>query len=211
MAPTMPGSPRGVRARATNDGAAAPKRGRPRRAGPPRSVAVGRGSRRTVRASSAPGPAQGGDACRLRPMNLPAFLRSDPNRHEGVPAFNIWLLRLLFLLMATLLALDVWSAILRHAGPWDPVKAAAFCMWASYSLLSVIGVFRPLKLLPIVLFEILYKLLWLGIVAYPLWAAGTLAASPAYGMAKMFAWVVFPIVAMPWKYAFDLYVLGRPR
>lgn len=56
------------------------------------------------------------------------------------------------------------------------------CRWASYSLLSIVGVFHPLKMLPLVVFEIIYKLVWLIIVAYPLWSAGQLAASPAEGM-----------------------------
>src|SRR5262249_15846070 len=95
----------------------------------------------------------------------------------------------------------------------DPVRAAAFCMWASYAGLSIIGVFHPLKMLPIVLFEIVYKVLWLVIVAYPLWSTGQLWGSPAEHMAKVFVWVVFPIVAMPWRYAFKVYwldILRRP-
>jgi hypothetical protein len=82
-------------------------------------------------------------------------------------------------------------------------------MWASYSLLSIVGVFHPLKMLPLVLFEIIYKLVWLVIVAYPLWSAGQLAGSPAEGMTNAFLWVVLPIVATPWKYALDRYILNR--
>ncbi len=80
-------------------------------------------------------------------------------------------------------------------------------MWASYSLLSIIGVFRPLKMLPLVMFEIIYKIVWLIIVAYRLWSANQLAGSPAEEMTNAFLWVVLPIVAMPWKYAVDQYVL----
>ena len=82
-------------------------------------------------------------------------------------------------------------------------------MWASYSLLSIIGVFHPLKMLPLVMFEIIYKIVWLIIVAYPLWAANRLAGSPAEEMTKAFLWVVLPIVAMPWRYALNTYVLNR--
>jgi hypothetical protein len=82
-------------------------------------------------------------------------------------------------------------------------------MWASYSLLSIIGVFHPLKMLPLVLFEILYKIVWLVIVAYPLWSANQLSGSPAEPMTEAFLWVVLPIVATPWKYALDKYVFNR--
>jgi hypothetical protein len=29
------------------------------------------------------------------------------------------------------------------------------------------------------------------------------------GAARLFIWVVFPIVAMPWKYLFRTYILGK--
>jgi hypothetical protein len=80
-------------------------------------------------------------------------------------------------------------------------------MWAAYAVLSILGVIHPLRWLPIVMFEILYKIIWLAVVAYPLWSAGKLAGSPAKGMTQAFLWVILPIVAMPWGYAFRTYVL----
>jgi len=76
-------------------------------------------------------------------------------------------------------------------------------------VISFIGIIRPLKMLPIVLFVIVYKLAWLRVVAYPLWLKGELAGSPAEGMTRIFLGVVLPIVAMPWRYFFRIYLLGR--
>jgi hypothetical protein len=104
---------------------------------------------------------------------------------------------------------DSWSYILNHNGPWDGVNAAAWCMWGAYSLISFIGILRPLKMLPIVLFEIIYKIAWLMIVAYPLWVNNELIGSPAEGMTRAFLWVVLPILAMPWRYFFRTYLLGK--
>lgn len=131
----------------------------------------------------------------------------DTTRYEGVRPVNIYLLRTLYLLMFLFVGFDSWSYILRHEGAWNPMNAAAWCMFASYSLLSGIGVFRPLKMLPIVVFMVLYKSLWLLAVAYPLWASNQLAGSPAEGMARVFMWVPVAIVAVPWKYFFTAYVL----
>ncbi len=144
-------------------------------------------------------------------MRALAVFKPDDERYEGVRPFNIYLLRLLFFLVFVFVGYDSWTSILNHEGSWDHVKAAALCMWATYSLLSILGIFYPLKMLPLVLFEIIYKILWLIIVAYPLWSADRLAGSPAEEMTKAFLWVVLPIVAMPWKYAFDNYVLNRKR
>jgi hypothetical protein len=61
-------------------------------------------------------------------------------------------------------------------------------------------------MLPLVLLEIMYKLLWLLLVAYPLWSTNRLIGSPAENMTYAFLWVALPIVAMPWKYAFESYI-----
>ena len=89
----------------------------------------------------------------------------DDERYEGVRPINIYLLRLLFLLVVVFVASDSWSAILKDEGQWDHVRAAALCMWAAYSVLAVFGLISPLKWIPIVMFEIFYKIIWLVIVA----------------------------------------------
>ena len=137
------------------------------------------------------------------------IFRRDYERYDGVPRINIYLLRLLFTLMFFFLTYDSWSHILNHTGPWDNANAAAWCMWGSYSAISFIGILRPLKMLPIVLFEIVYKTAWLAIVAWPLWMKNELIGSPAEGMTSVFVWVVFPIVAMPWRYFFRTHILGK--
>jgi hypothetical protein len=65
-------------------------------------------------------------------------------------------------------------------------------------------------MLPIVLLEILYKVLWLILIAYPLWSTNQLIGSPAEEMTRSFLWVALPILAMPWKYAFETYIF-KPR
>ena len=142
-------------------------------------------------------------------MKILALFKPDHERYEGVRPINVYLLRLLFLLVFVLVGHDSWTYILKHDGPWDHVKAAALCMWAACSLLSIVGVFHPLRMLPLVMFEIVYKIIWLVIVAYPLWSTDRLAGSPAEGMTNAFLWVILPIVAMPWKYAVDKYLLNR--
>ncbi len=113
--------------------------------------------------------------------------------------------------MAAFIATDSWKSIIDHEGPWDRYRAVALCVWAAYSTLSVLGLIHPLKMLPIMIFMIFYKSLWLIVVAYPLWRAGALAGSPAEQMARVFVWVPLPILAVPWMYVFRNYVLWSRR
>jgi len=126
------------------------------------------------------------------------FQRAD--KYDGVRPISIYLLRLLYVLMFFVLGKETWTHILTHQGPWEPTNAVAWCVWTAFATLAGIGIIRPAKMLPIVLLEIFYKVLWLILVAYPLWSKGTLAGSSAEGITSSFLWVILPIVAVPWGY-----------
>ena len=132
------------------------------------------------------------------------FQRAD--RYEGVRPINIYLLRLLYVLMFFVLGKETWTHILTHQGAWDPTSAVVWCVWTAFATLAGLGIIRPLKMLPIIFLEIFYKVFWLILVAYPLWSKGTLAGSPAEGITSAFLWVILPIVVVPWGYAFVTYI-----
>jgi len=142
-------------------------------------------------------------------LNVRSTLRLDTAHDARVPRFNIYLLRLLYILMFVFLGRDAWSHLLTHQGSWNPDEAVAWCVWAAFSLLALPGILHPLRLLPLVLLEITYKVLWLAVVAYPWWSNGQLAESPrTEHLTFVFLLVILPIVAVPWKYAFAHYVRG---
>ncbi|MBK8812481.1 MAG: hypothetical protein IPN69_17365 [Acidobacteria bacterium] len=133
-------------------------------------------------------------------------------KYEGVRPINIYLLRVLYFLMIIDVATEAWQTIFKHEGPWDHTKAVAWCVWAAYPTLGVFGLLRPLKWLPLVIFMIFYKTLWLFVVAYPLWQAGTLARSPADEMAHVFVAAPFVALIVPWMYVFKNFVMwSRPK
>jgi hypothetical protein len=104
--------------------------------------------------------------------------------------------------------IETWQRILSHEGPWDHTKAAAICVWAAYPTLAIFGLIKPLRWLPIVIFMIFYKTIWVFAVAYPLWRTGTLAGNPAEEMAHVFVWAPLIALIVPWKYVFQNYVWG---
>src|ERR1700685_664071 len=120
------------------------------------------------------------------------FQRNE--RYEGVRRINIYLLRLLYVLMFFVLGKETWTHVLTHQGAWDPTNAVAWRVWTAYATLAVMGIVNPVKMLPIVLLEVFYKVQWLILVAYPLWSKGTLAGSPAEDTTSAFLWAILPIV-----------------
>src|ERR1019366_9427382 len=132
------------------------------------------------------------------------FQRDD--QHDGVRRINIYLLRLVFTLMFFVLGRDTWTHLLTHQGEWNPTDAIAWCVWTAFATLAGLGIFRHLKML----LEIFYKVLWLIVVAYPLWSKCKLAGSPAEGVTMAFLWLILPIVAVPWGYVIGTYIY-KPR
>ena len=141
----------------------------------------------------------------------PAALFQRDDRHEGVRRINILLLRLVYFLMFFLLGKQTWTHVLTHQGAWETRDAIAWSVWTAFATLAGLGILRPLKMLPILLLEIFYKVLWLVLVAYPLWSKGALAGSPAEETTWVFLPVILPVIAVPWGYVLANYLYQRRR
>ena len=140
-------------------------------------------------------------------MNFKTFFTRDPARHDGVRPVHIFLLRVVYLLMCSLMARTAWSNILGHQGPWEPYRAMGDSVWAAYGTLALLGLLQPLRMLPIVLFMIFYKSLWLAVVALPLLRAGTLAGSSAEELTWIFLAAPVFALCVPWGYVVRQFVL----
>ncbi|MES2858225.1 MAG: hypothetical protein V4704_03495 [Pseudomonadota bacterium] len=138
-------------------------------------------------------------------MDFARALRSDPLRHEGVRPFNIWGLRLFYLLMLVFVAPSAWRVLLAGEGPWEPVRAVAFAVWATYPALAFFGLLQPLRWLPLMFFTIGYKAVWLACIAYPLWQAGALWGTPTGEVASSFLALPLLAAVVPWGYAWRTY------
>ena len=140
-------------------------------------------------------------------MNFKTLLARDDARHEGVRPINVFLLRVIYLLMCSMMARTAWSSILGHQGAWEPYRAMADCVWAAYGTLALLGLLQPLRMLPVVLFMIFYQSLWLLVVALPLLRAGTLAGSSAEELSYIFLAAPVFALCVPWGYVVRQYVL----
>ena len=79
------------------------------------------------------------------------------------------------------------------------------CLLAALSLLSALGLRYPLKMLPLLLFELAWKLVWLARVALPLWATGKVNEA-LIGNTVATVTVVLVAAAIPWRFVAATYV-----
>lgn len=119
---------------------------------------------------------------------------------EEVSTFRLYLMRFVYLLNFVGLGLLVWPGLIKHEGTWDPLHGVAFSFWAALSALIGLGFRYPLKMLPLVLLQLLYKSIWLIAVALPLWSAGR-----STNLTKTFVIaVVVDLIVIPWPYVQQL-------
>lgn len=122
-----------------------------------------------------------------------------------VTLFRLYLLRALYLLIAVGLGIEIWPGLLHRENPWETMESVVACMLAAFSLLSILGLRYPLQMLPILLWELVWKTLWLIIIAAPLWSAGTMD-EPTRAVAIAVIWVIIIPFVIPWSYVFTHYV-----
>ena len=116
---------------------------------------------------------------------------------------RLYVMRVAYLLNFALLGRDVWPTLISHPGDWDPVKGVAFSFWAALSTLSVLGLRYPLQMVPLLLLQFTYKLIWLVAIASPNWSD---VGSTGLGRA-MSTGAVVDVVVIPWGYVVTNYVM----
>jgi hypothetical protein len=123
-----------------------------------------------------------------------------------ISSFRLYVLRALYLFIVVGLGLVVWPGFIHQSQHWEFMEGTVSCMLAAFSLLCALGLRYPLQMLPILLWETLWKTIWLGVVALPQWRSGHIDESL---MSAIFncSFVVLVYLAMPWRYVFQHYVL----
>jgi hypothetical protein len=92
--------------------------------------------------------------------------QKDPAADAGLPTFRLNLMRGGYLLMAVGLIIVKWPLLLQAAS-MPVTDGVIVCILTAMSLLALLGLRYPIGMLPILLFEVIWKVLWLGVVALP--------------------------------------------
>ena len=119
-----------------------------------------------------------------------------------VSLFRLYLLRALYLGNFVMLGLSVWPGILRRNGWANPLEGVAVCAWGALSLLSLIGVRYPLQMLPLLLLQFTYKLIWILAVALPRISTG----APTWYLKPMLLGAIIEPLLIPWPWVFANYI-----
>jgi hypothetical protein len=122
-----------------------------------------------------------------------------------VSLVRLYVLRALYLFIVVGLGTQIFPSIFDPERHWDLSQGIIWSVLASFWLLCLLGLRYPLQMLPVLFWELIWKTLWLGIVALPQWHSGHIDPSIVPNIYACLI-VVLVYIAMPWSYVFAHYV-----
>jgi hypothetical protein len=125
-----------------------------------------------------------------------------------VSLFRLYTLRASYFVMAAGLAVFVWPSVIHHSSAFALTAGVRIALLAGLGATAALGLRYPVQMLPILLFELTWKAIYLIAFAFPLWSAHQITAAAAEDI-KAVLWVVIFIPLIPWRYVFAQYVLKR--
>jgi hypothetical protein len=139
---------------------------------------------------------------------LSVATRGKPSRAtvDEVSLVRLYALRAAYLLMAVGLGVYIWPVVIHHTSEFAITDGIRFALLAGLGATAALGLRYPMQMLPLMLFELVWKAIYLTAFALPLWSAHQITAAAAEDIKACLMVVIFvPII--PWRYMLTHYVL----
>lgn len=138
-------------------------------------------------------------------QKIQSLVKGKSKKNE-ISKFRRYLMQAFYLLVFIGLGLQAWREIINPNELIKPMDGIVWSFYAAFALLMGIGIRYPLKMLPLIFLQLIYKSIWLLGVYLPLKSAGQLDANANGFLKIMLTGVVLDIVVIPWFYVFENYV-----
>ncbi|MFN8573798.1 MAG: hypothetical protein U0132_17205 [Gemmatimonadaceae bacterium] len=122
-----------------------------------------------------------------------------------VSPIRLYALRALYLLICVGQGTIQWPTLATRASQLTFWNGIGVSMLGALALVSALGVRYPLQMLPLMLFEFVWKLMWVLAVWLPKWLGGSVDAVTAAQAPEIMAGVIVPLI-IPWRYVIAQYV-----
>src|ERR1700688_3757947 len=123
-------------------------------------------------------------------------IRSRPE----LPLYRLYVLRASYLLIGLWQGSLTCPAILHHTRPWDFWHGVGMSFFGALTLLSLLGVRYPVRMMPLLIFEFVWKTIWVLAPWLPPWLGHTLYPDIGDSFVGIFSGVVVMPLVLPWAY-----------
>ena len=131
-------------------------------------------------------------------------IRSRTATRPSLRTYRLNLMRAGYLLMAVGLAVTKWP-LLASAASLPVFEGVVTALLTAMSLLGFLGLRYPIRMLPLLMFESMWKVIWLGVVGIPYLLAGDMNAQLDRILFSV-SLVVVILAVTPWDYVWKRYV-----
>jgi hypothetical protein len=138
---------------------------------------------------------------------LDPTLNRTPARTASLSLARLYLLRFGYAFMGVGLVFVKWPLLVHPPESWSVAQSVVDSILIAMSVLALLGVRYPVRMLPVLLLESLWKLLWLGVVALPAARADDMDAAMA-DVVFTCSFVVVVLVTIPWRYVWAQFVMA---
>lgn len=126
----------------------------------------------------------------------------------GVSVLRINLLRACYALMAFGLAAYIWPDVLQHTDAFAVKFGIRVSLLAGLGATAALGIRYPLRMLPLLIFELAWKTIYLTAFALPLYLSHRLDAATVENVNACLMVVIF-IPVIPWRHVVSTYLVAR--
>jgi hypothetical protein len=132
--------------------------------------------------------------------------RRTPMQHPDPTLWRLYALRAMYLLMAVGLGASFWPLVLNPPTPAADSASVVRALLAALGLMALLGLRYPVQLLPLLLFELLWKIVWVLAFGLPAWRHGRLDDYAAETLFACLMGVVLVPLVIPWRHAWRRFV-----
>ncbi|MGY1680529.1 hypothetical protein [Geodermatophilus sp. SYSU D01176] len=133
---------------------------------------------------------------------------ADRGVRGDLPPWRLNLMRVGYAVMGIGLAVVKWPVVIGYDDSLPLYEGVVAVLLTALSILALLGLRYPVRLLPVLLFECLWKLIWLPVVALPAVLAGDVDAALSETITDC-SLVVVVLAVVPWRYVWQHYVVVR--
>lgn len=125
-------------------------------------------------------------------------------QHVSTTRLNV--LRAYYALIAFGTALVFWPDLLDHSSDWGIRNGAQYSLLGALAPLALLGLRYPLQMLPLVIYEFVWKVLWFIFVVAPLYIGDQMTEGVWGNVVACGVAIVLTPLVMPWRYFWSNYV-----
>ncbi len=121
---------------------------------------------------------------------------------EGITPIRKYAMKGLYLITFLGVGYQAWAEILAPESPLETIEGIVYSFWVAYATLMALGIRYPLKMTPLLLLQLFYKLVWVFGVYFPMERHQLTTTSAESFLTVCVTAIILDLLIIPWGYVY---------